>query len=211
VTAGADERVLLQRCLSHDAGAWNDFVDRYLSLIYRVVHFTAHHRSATVRPEDVEDIAAETLLQIVANNYAVLRQFQGKSSLRTYLTVIARRICVHQLARRQQAVKVKSAGDAKHVTEPPAPASPDASLETLEEVHQMLARLPKRIRDVVRLFYLEGRKYEDISAKLRIPVNSIGPILTRAKQVLRRRMQARLAAKTSPPPPAARKAGTKQA
>ena len=41
----------------------------------------------------------EVLLQVVANDYAVLKQFRGRSSLATYLTVIARRICVHQLAK----------------------------------------------------------------------------------------------------------------
>src|SRR5262249_52823697 len=99
-----------QRCLNHEPGAWNDFVDRYLSLIYHVVHYTAHLRSVSLAPEDVEDVAAEVLLQIVANDYAVLRQFRGNSSLATYLTVIARRICGHELTRRN-AVREKPQAD----------------------------------------------------------------------------------------------------
>jgi RNA polymerase sigma factor (sigma-70 family) len=91
---------LLQRCLHHEAGAWNDFVDRYLGLIYHVVRHTAHLRSVVLSPEDTEDMAAEVLLQLVGNDYAVFRQFQGHSSLATYLTVIARRICVHELVKR---------------------------------------------------------------------------------------------------------------
>ena len=38
---------------------------------------------------------------------------------------------------------------------------------------------------VVRLAYLEGRSYEEISTLLGIPVNTIGPILSRAKKKLR--------------------------
>src|SRR5436190_6819899 len=94
------DRTLLQRCLQHHRGAWNDFVDRYLGLIYHVIHFTAYQRSVPLQPEDVEDLAAEVLLQIVANNYAVLNKFRGESSLAAYLTVIARRICVQELTRR---------------------------------------------------------------------------------------------------------------
>src|SRR5215468_8290297 len=82
------DRELLRRCLAHQPGAWNDFVDRFLGLIYHVIHHTAHLRSAPLRPEDTEDLAAEVLLQIVANDYAVLRQFKGNSSLATYLAVI---------------------------------------------------------------------------------------------------------------------------
>src|SRR5262245_35841397 len=93
------DRTLLQRCLQHDTGAWNDFVDRFLGLIYHVVHYTAHLRSTPLNPEEVEDIAQEVLVQVVANDYGVLKQFRGKSSLATYLTVIARRIAVHQLAK----------------------------------------------------------------------------------------------------------------
>src|SRR5262249_27383339 len=64
------DRALLQRCLQHDTGAWNDFVDRFLGLIYHVIHYTSHLRSAPLSPEEVEDIAQEVLLQVVANDYA---------------------------------------------------------------------------------------------------------------------------------------------
>ena len=173
------DRTLLQRCLQHQRGAWNDFVDRYLGLIYHVVHFTAHQRSVPLQPEDVEDVAAEVLLQIVANNYQVLQQFRGQSSLATYLTVIARRICVQDLVKRAQ----RQAAEARHRdgTDRPMPAG---SLETLEEVQRLLRRLPTREREIVRLFYLEGRTYEEISTALHMPVNSIGPVLARARKKL---------------------------
>jgi DNA-directed RNA polymerase specialized sigma24 family protein len=106
------DRDLLKRCLNRHSGAWNDFVDRYLGLVYHVVHHTAHLRSTPLRPEDVEDLSAEVMLQIVANDYAVLRQFRGASSLATYLTVIARRICVQELARRMAAREVQPPADA---------------------------------------------------------------------------------------------------
>src|SRR5437588_8316107 len=113
------DRALLQRCLAHQPGAWNDFVDRFLGLMYHVIHHTAHLRSAPLRPEDTEDLAAEILLQIVSNDYAVLRQFKGNSSLATYLAVIARRICVHELARRAAAREVQP-GSAGRDVEPAA-------------------------------------------------------------------------------------------
>lgn len=185
------DRQLVQRCLNHEAGAWNDFVDRYLGLIYHVIHFTAHLRSATLRPEDVEDTAAEILMEIVAHDYAVFRQFEGRSSLSTYLTVIARRICVRLLAEKASALRTMSLGNGQHVAQPEAPAKAEPGIETLEEVQLLLTKLPRRTREVVKLFYLEGRKYEDISTELGIPINTIGPILSRAKQLLRQRAQKR--------------------
>jgi RNA polymerase sigma-70 factor (ECF subfamily) len=180
----ARDRDLIRRCLHHEPGAWNDFVDRFLGLVYHVVQHTADMRSYPLKPEDKEDIAAQVLLQIVENDYAALKQFRGKSSLAAYLTVIARRTCVQQIARRaaaQDALRVPTA----QVVEPEEPQRPKAGLETLEEVGKLLKKLPSRERTVVRLFYLEGRSYEEISTELNIPVNSVGAILSRARKKLR--------------------------
>jgi RNA polymerase sigma-70 factor (ECF subfamily) len=192
VALTAVDRTILQRCLTHQPGAWNDFVDRFLGLIYHVIHHTAHLRSTPVQPEDTEDLAAEVLLQIVVNDYAVLRQFRGQSSLATYLTVIARRICVHELARRSAAREVQPPAKNPAVpNEVEAEESPRArlGLDSLEEVQKLLRRLPGREREVVRLHYLEGRSYEEISTDLNLPVNSIGPILSRARKKLRREVK----------------------
>jgi RNA polymerase sigma-70 factor (ECF subfamily) len=181
------DRDLLRRCLAHQPGAWNDFIDRFLGLIYHVIHHTSHLRSMPLRAEDTEDLAAEVLLQIVAHDYAVLRQFRGNSSLATYLTVISRRICVQELARRSAARDVQPAEDrGGGGIDLEAEDHKAKGLESLEEVEKLLSRLPGRDREVVRLHYLEGRTYEEISTELNIPVNSIGPILSRARKRLRK-------------------------
>ena len=181
----ARDRELIKRCLHHEPGAWNDFVDRFLGLVYHVVQHTADMRSYPLTPEDKEDVAAQMLLRVVENDYAALRQFRGKSSLASYLTVIARRTCVNELANRAQ-IKEKEGGKAnEHIQEKVPHAKPKAAMETLEEVGKLLKKLPSRERAVVRLFYLEGRSYEEISTELSIPVNSIGAILARARKKLR--------------------------
>jgi RNA polymerase sigma-70 factor (ECF subfamily) len=182
------DRELLKRCLQHEPGAWNDFVDRYLGLVYHVIHHTSHLRSVPLRPEDVEDLAAEILLQLVAKDYHVLREFRGKSSLATYLTVVARRICVQELSRRSAAREVQPRQEGhlqKAEAEPEEGPQPGVGLETLEEVAKLLKKLPARERQVVRLHYLEGRTYEEIATELSMPINSIGPILSRARKKLR--------------------------
>ena len=60
-----------------------------------------------------------------------LRQFKGKCSLATYLTVIARRTCVHDLARRAAAREADAKAGKPAVV---ANARPHAGLESLEEV-----------------------------------------------------------------------------
>src|SRR5262249_23374255 len=152
------------------------------------IHHTSHLRSVPLRPEDVEDLAAEILLQIVARDYQVLREFRGKSSLATYLTVVARRICVQELSRRSAAREVQPRqGDhlQKVEAEPEEGPQPGVGLETLEEVAKLLRKLPARERQGARRPYLGGRTHEEIATELSMPINSIGPILSRARKKLR--------------------------
>ena len=39
------DRQLIDRCLGKEPGAWNDFVDRYMGLIYHVIQHVSHARS----------------------------------------------------------------------------------------------------------------------------------------------------------------------
>jgi len=180
------DRDLLKRCLNKEAGSWNDFVDRFLSLIYHVIGYTAHLRSVRLSPEEKEDIAAEVLLKLVADNFKVLREFRGHASLATYLTVIARRICVRELVRRQRALDAIRRGDVRvpEVDPDDAPAAVKG-VERLEEVEKLLRKLGGREREIVRLYYLEGRTYEEISTETDVPVNTIGAVLSRARKKLR--------------------------
>jgi RNA polymerase sigma-70 factor, ECF subfamily len=199
----AVDRDLLKRCLARAPGSWNDFVDRFISLIYHAIQYTAHLRSARVGPEDLEDIAAEVLVKLVEDNFRVLREFRGESSLATYLTVIARRICVKELARRQQVLGSINRGESR-VPEPEADDAPAAAkgIERLEEVDALLRRLKGREREIVRLYYLEGRSYEEISTETDVPVNTIGAVLSRARKKLRELAKLSTdATKLAPPEP----------
>jgi RNA polymerase sigma-70 factor, ECF subfamily len=178
------DRQLIDRCLRKEPGAWNDFVDRYMGLIYHVIHHAAHARSRVVSSEDVEDIAAEVFLKVVDDNYAVLRRFKGVSSLPTYLTVIARRIAVKELIRRHREEELGHTNAHRAFVDDGSPEAPEAIISA-EEVERMLADLPPREAEVVRLYHLKYQNYRQISKKLGIPENSVGPILARAKKRLR--------------------------
>ena len=183
------DRQLIDRCLRHEPGAWNDFVDRYMGLIYHIVHHAAHARSMTISPADVEDIAAEIFLALVDDDYGVIRRFQGTSSLPTYLTVVARRICVKQLVKRHREAELGHARAHRAVADDGTEeAEPIAAAE---EVERMLQDLPPREAEVVRLYHLSFLNYRQIGKQLGIPENSVGPILSRARQKLRQAAEQR--------------------
>jgi RNA polymerase sigma-70 factor (ECF subfamily) len=48
----------------------------------------------------------------------------------------------------------------------------------------MLAQLPENYRQVLRLFYLEQRSYEEVAVMLDIPLGTVKTYLHRAKKEL---------------------------
>jgi RNA polymerase sigma-70 factor (ECF subfamily) len=186
------DRQLLDRCLKHEPGAWNDFVDRYMGLIYHVIHHVSHARSVVLSPDDIEDIAAEIFLGIVDDNYRVLRHFKGTSSLPTYLTVVARRVCVKEIVKRHREAELGHVNASRSVVADEGSEEVEP-IATAEEVDRMLKDIPEREAEVVRLYHLKYLNYRQIGKQLGIPENSVGPILAKARKRLRRMAEQRSA------------------
>ena len=182
------DRNLLKRCLSEEPGAWKDFVDRFIGLFVHVINHTAHARSVSFSSDDIDDLTAEIFVTLLSNNYTVLRQFRGKSSLATYLTVISRRIVVREITQRRFSEAMGHvAAHGSSIEAAQASTSEQQRVENNEEVARLFKDLPPREADVVRQFHLEGKSYREISAALGIPENSIGPTLNRARERMRQR------------------------
>jgi RNA polymerase sigma-70 factor (ECF subfamily) len=174
------DRSLLDRCLAQKPRAWEDFVDRFTGLIIHVVNHTARCRSIMLSSADREDLTADVLLNIVQNDFAVLRHFRGNSSLATYLTVVARRVVVRKLVGSRTATALGDAADAAAV-EPGA----EQRITDRDEVQSLMEQLEQSEADVVRMYHLEGKTYQEISRTTGVPTNSVGPMLSRARTKLR--------------------------
>ena len=182
------DRNLLKRCLAEEPGAWKDFVDRFIGLFIHVINHTAHARSVKVTAHDIDDLCAEVFVTLVSDNFAVLHRFRGKSSLATYLTVVARRIVVREIARRRQAEALGHVTAHQSSIDSARAGAKNWEMQRIddnEQIDRMLRGLPERDAAIVRQFHLEGRSYREISSTLGVPENSIGPTLTRARDRLR--------------------------
>ena len=182
-----EDRILLSRCLEREPGGWKAFVDRFSGLFVQVIQHTAHARSISLSTHDIDDLAADVFLALLANDSDVLRRFRGDSTLKTYLTVICRRIVVHEMIRRRMAEELGHVKASVSTLERANVGEGDAStrIENRELVQRMLEGLSETEAAVVRQFHLEGRTYHEIARELGIPENSIGPILTRSREKLR--------------------------
>ncbi len=154
-----------------------------MGLFVHVTQHTAHCRSVRLSADDIDDLCADIFVALIGNDFAPLRRFKGNSSLATYLTVIARRVVVRQIIDRRMAEAlghVNAHGRSLQRADVKAPQSP--SVDNREEVQRLLKDLPPRDATAVRMSYLENKSYAEIAAELKISENSVGPILTRAKE-----------------------------
>jgi RNA polymerase sigma-70 factor, ECF subfamily len=180
------DRDLLERCLQRKPRAWEDFVDRFMGLVIHVVNHTAMARSLRLTSQDRDDLVSEVFLNVLKDDFAILRRFRGQSSLATYLTVVVRRIVVRQMLRLKSGVGTD--GDPQRVatTVVDTSSEPSEQFAKREEIERLLEELQESEARVVRMYHLEGRSYREISSAVGVPENSIGPILSRARSKLRR-------------------------
>ena len=177
-----DDR-LVAACLAAEPGAWERFVERFAGLFCRVVDRTAFRRRTGISAADRDDLVAEILLACLHNDAAVLRAYARRSSLPTYLTVIARRVVTRALVRLAETGRLA----ARETVAEPVTKAPDhaAAVADREQVEALLARLDEREAKLLRLHHLEARSYGEISRLTGMPLGSIGPALSRAKAKLR--------------------------
>jgi RNA polymerase sigma-70 factor (ECF subfamily) len=174
------DRNLLDRCLARKPRAWEDFVDRFTGLIIHVINHTARCRSIMLTSADREDLTADVLLAIIRNDFAVLRRFRARSSLATYLTVIARRVIVRKLIETRAATPLSAAAEGVAVD-----GASEMRITDREEIEHLMEQLDDSEAAVVRMYHLEGKTYQEISRTIGMPTNSVGPMLTRARAKLR--------------------------
>lgn len=179
------DRDLLDALLTDSRDAWPLFVDRFIGLITHVVTHAADCRGVHLTSADREDLIADVFVTLLERDMSALRRFQRRSSLATYLAVIARRVVVKRLMQRAgqtPAPVTLLPGQLPHQEA----ADAEQRVSDRELVDYMLGGLPEPEARVVRMYHLEGRSYHEISRAVGVPENSIGPVLSRARTKLRR-------------------------
>ena len=160
-----------------------------MGLVIHVVNHSAQSRSCRLTAEDREDLVAHVFMAFVKDDLALLRNFRGESSLATYLTVVARRDVVHELLKQKSPARLANGvANGKTEASPMAVASLDGErrVSDREEVERLLGELDAAEAEVVRLYHLEGKSYQEISSAVGMPENSVGPTLSRARSKMRR-------------------------
>ena len=135
--------------------------------------------------EDAEDVTQEVLIRLWERG----QQVEGEG-LPAWITQVTRNACLDALRKRQSARILGGAGDDEEMLARVPGADPDPEqlaevAELRQRLDQALALLPELQRSILILREVQGRDYEEISATLGLPLNTMKVYLHRGRQRLR--------------------------
>ena len=186
----AADRVLVDQLLQGNGDAWNAFVQTYGRIIRSRVADVATSFGRGADSSAIDDAVAEVFAALLNNEAAALRGYAAKSSLATYLAVIATRSATRIFAANR--LNNSSKPHESHETADNGVPDPIGEIirdEDRRQVHALLDQLPEKQGTLIRMFHLESRTYSEISQTLGMPIGSVGPTLRRAEAKLKERIE----------------------
>jgi len=183
---------LVRRCVSGDAAAWEEIVQRYNRRIYNICY------RFVGTADDAQDLTQEVFIKM----YRTLNTYESqRGAFTTWITTITRNLLVDHFRKTKQDRVTDSLDVAPSEHEDAMPLSeriadtalhPDArvqSRETGETVHRALQKLSPELREAVILRDLQDMDYRDIATVLKVPEGTVKSRINRGRAELARLLQ----------------------
>jgi RNA polymerase sigma-70 factor (ECF subfamily) len=184
--------MLVRRCISGDAAAWEEIVQRYHRRIYNICYRFAGSG------DDAQDLTQEVFIKMyrTLNSYDV-----DRGAFMTWVTTVTRNLLVDHFRKTKQerltdSLDTTSSGheDAMPLSDQiqdrgPSPDSRVQSREAKETVHQALQKLSPELREAVILRDLQDMDYREIATVLKVPEGTVKSRINRGRAELARLLQ----------------------
>jgi RNA polymerase sigma-70 factor (ECF subfamily) len=173
---------VIERCRRGEIAALGEIYSLLGGHVWRVA------RNMLGCEAEADDLTQDVFLRL----HKGIGQFEGRSSLATWIHRTTVNLCLTQLGRRQRSSERQRALDS--VPEPPDATSSASSAESADELEAWLGPLDPAARAILVLREVEGLEYAEIAAALDVPLGTVMSRLSRARaklaQIARRRDQA---------------------
>jgi RNA polymerase sigma-70 factor (ECF subfamily) len=168
---------IIKGCVRHDRKAQQMLYDKYSRFLLGICM-----RYATDRAE-AEDILQDSFLKV----YFSIRDYSGTGSFAGWLRKIAVNTAIthyHKNLKYRYHIEIE-----EYVSVETGSASFEEDLFTSDELHKVLNELPAGYRMVFNLYAIEGYKHKEIADMLGIDTNTSKSQYSRAKAVLREKLE----------------------
>jgi RNA polymerase sigma-70 factor (ECF subfamily) len=170
-----EEKALVERMLTGDEAAMEEFADEYFPGLYRF---------ALARLDGDTELAREVVQTTVCKALAKLETFRGEAPLLGWLCACCRNeIRMGFRSKKRQPRVVELEQDVASDGDPPDGAL--ARKEEVRHVHTVLDLLPPRYARALEWKYVERLSVKEIAERLRLGAKAAESLLTRARQAFR--------------------------
>jgi len=167
-----DEQIV-QLVKTEDKELYTELVKRYEKKLERYISYLA------TNTEWVNDILQDTFIKAYEN----LNGFDETKKFSSWIYRIAHNEAINRLHKEKRIIN----GIDFSIFEEIFHTQPEIEYEkeiTKIEVHKGLNKLPLKYKEVMSLFFLEDKKYEEISDILRMSIGTVGTRINRGKKLL---------------------------
>ncbi len=140
----------------------------------------------TMNREDAEDVVQETMLKVWRRR----EEWDQIDSMEAFCMTICRNMSLDKLRRMDSKTQSLDADyDPADFSRSSDPEKMVIEQDRLQFVHQMINRLPERLRTCMQLRDVEGKSYREIAAILDISEQQVKVNIFRARQAIREKIK----------------------
>ena len=183
------DQELADQCLAGNEQAWKELVQRFNRRIWSVAF------QFTGRADEAEELTQDIFVHLIA----ALRSFDQSGKLGAWIQRVARNYAIdhYRRMRRERAALIdgeKAQEMIGSVRDPSRSMDPHRHLEKKDLaswLRQTIDKLPEELAEAVVLRDLQEMTYEEISARLRIPLGTVKSRINRGRLELARQLRFR--------------------
>ena len=165
--------------LEDDPEAWERFFLKEVPFMEWVCTRTLERGGRPFTAQDVADDVAQALLRLLQGDRRLLRRFDGRARLSTYVGILARMASLERLRGEKRPPPALVRGGAA-----PGPVDELLVRERSDEVRSAMALLPGAERRAVEGFYDRGMTYLEIARDMGIAHGDVKALLASARERL---------------------------
>lgn len=171
--------------MAAEQGAWDEFVRRTRSAIQRGAT-VALRKFRVSDQESIENVYQQVYVELLRDGGKVLRTYRGDSDLEGWVAVISMRTAYRLMRQKAPEAQLPELLPAAPT---PAPGERAERTEFLNRLDRAFKQLDPREAALLRLSYYEQMSYKEIANALGLPLNSVSPLLIRAKEKLKKHLE----------------------
>jgi RNA polymerase sigma factor (sigma-70 family) len=162
--------------------AWANFVDQTAGVASAAVRKVFETHGLKAQDADVDEVVAFVYDSMIRANFRIFRRLQAPYDLRSLMVAAAMRRSVDALRAREEKVKTLGQEVKSEITLLPKEDSAGGQAKIVSDV---IGTLSPRDAMLVRVVYIHGKSYREAASLVGMPLNGVGPTLSRALKKIR--------------------------